>query len=86
MKTSLIWSHDSPAGSGATFGVEVDALWRWQTFEATKDGVIDNVEVYVVKRNPDIGKPGDLKAAIYPMDGASPLMKRCRPLRFLRLR
>ena len=65
-------SHDSPAGSGATFGVEVDALWRWQTFEATKDGVIDNVEVYVVKRNPDIGKPGDLKAAIYPMDGSQP--------------
>ena len=32
-------SHDSPAGSGATFGVEVDALWRWQTFEATKEDV-----------------------------------------------
>mgnify|MGYP007054915540 CR=1 FL=1 len=34
--------------------------------------MIDNVEVYVVKRNPDIGKPGDLKAAIYPMDGSQP--------------
>ena len=67
-------SHDSPAGSGATFGVEVDALWRWQTFEATKDGVIDNVEVYVVKRSPTSGdaKPGNLVAAIYPItDGVA---------------
>ncbi len=65
-------SHENPAGSGSTFGVETDAVWRYQTFDATKDGVIGSVEVYVVKRNPDIGKPGDLKAAIYPMDGSQP--------------
>ena len=33
-------SHENPAGSGSTFGVETDAVWRYQTFDATKDGVI----------------------------------------------
>ena len=46
----------------------------YQTFDATKDGVIGSVEVYVVKRSPTSGdaKPGNLVAAIYPItDGVA---------------
>ena len=67
-------SHENPAGSRSTFGVETDAVWRYQTFDATKDGVIGSVEVYVVKRSPTSGdaKPGNLVAAIYPItDGVA---------------
>ena len=69
----------APAGSGATFGVEVDAVWRWQTFEATKDGVIDSVEVYVVKKKSGYRQTWRPKRPrSIRWTAASPLMKRCK--------
>ena len=68
---SIDMSHENPNAWGSSFGIAADAVSRWQSFVATKDGVIDTAEVYLIKMNPDKGEFSDVIASIYPMENGA---------------
>ena len=70
---SIDYTFDAGSKSwGLDFGSDKDAYSRWQTFTMPEDGVIQSVEVWLIKRADADGNTADLTASVYSVANGLP--------------